>query len=91
MHIKGRGHLPLRCWRSPCCNSVARSIGIVSAVISSVSPSCTHCRSSDAYRHPTTHGCSPVNATAIDTTAIDTTVNANATNSNASAICEGVG
>ena len=68
---------------------VARSIGIVTAAISSVSSSgsCSHCGSSDANRHPTAHGCSTVDATAIDTTVI----NANATDSNASPICEGVG
>jgi hypothetical protein len=78
----------------PCNDLVARSIGIVTAAISSVSSggSCSNCSSSDAYRNPTAYGCSTVDATAIDTTAIDTTVvNANATNSNASPICEGVG
>src|SRR4029077_4766766 len=84
-------------WRGPCNNLVARSIGIVSAAISSVSSvssggGCSHCSSSDAYRHPTAHGCSAGDATAIGTTAIDTTVvNASATNPNASSICEGVG
>jgi hypothetical protein len=73
----------------PCNDLVARSIGIVTAAISSVSSdgSCSNCSSSDAYRHPAAHGCSTVDATAIDTTV----VNANATNSNASPICEGVG
>ncbi len=70
-----------------CINSVARSIGIVSAAISSVSSSCSHCSSSDAYRHSTAYGCTTINATAIDTTVVNT----NATNSNASPICEGVG
>ena len=70
-----------------CNNLVARSIGIVSAAISSVSSCCSHCSSSDAYRHPAAYGCTTINATAIDTTV----VNANATNSNASSICEGVG
>jgi hypothetical protein len=77
-----------------CNNSVARSIGIVSAAIRSVSTggSCSHRSSSDTYRHPAAHGCTTVNATAIDTTAIDTTmVNASAADSNASSICEGVG
>jgi hypothetical protein len=82
------------CWRGPCCNLVARSIGIVSAAISSVGSggSCSHCGSSDAYRHPTAHGCSTVNATPIDTTVVNANAtNTNATNTNASSICEGVG
>jgi hypothetical protein len=70
-----------------CINLVARSIGIVSAAISSVGSSCSHCSSTDPYRHATAYGCTTINATAIDTTV----VNANATNSNASSICEGVG
>ncbi len=72
-----------------CINLVARSIGIVSAAISSVSSSgsCSHRSSSDAYRHSTAYGCTTINAAAIDTTV----VTANATNSHASSICEGVG
>ena len=68
---------------------VARWVGIVSAawrVIGSCSSSADG-SSTDAYRHSTAHGCTTVNATAIDTTV----VNAGATNSNASPICEGVG
>jgi len=72
-----------------CNNLVARSIGIVSAAICSVSSggSCSHCGGSDTYRHPTAHGCTTVNATAIDAAV----VNADATNPNASSICESVG
>ena len=72
-----------------CIKLVARSIGIVSAAISSVSSSgsCSYCSSSDTYRHSTAYGCTTINATTIDTTV----VNANATNSHASSICEGVG
>jgi hypothetical protein len=69
-----------------CINLVARSIGVVSAAISSVGSGRSHCSSSDAYRHSTAYGCTTINATAIDTTV----VNANTTNSNASPICEGV-
>jgi hypothetical protein len=67
---------------------LARSIGI-SAAIGSVSCSgtCSHCGSSDAYRHPAAHSCATINPAAIDTTV----VNANATNANTSSICEGVG
>jgi len=70
-------------------NLLARSIGIVSAAIGSVGSgsTCSHCSSSDAYRHPAAHGRTTVNTAAIDTTV----VNANATDSNASSICEGVG
>ena len=46
-----------------------------------------HCGSSDTYRHPTSHGCTTVNATAIDAAV----VNADATNPNAPSICESVG
>jgi hypothetical protein len=77
------------CWRGRATILVARLIVIVSAAISSVSSSgsCSHCSSSDAYRHPAAHGCTTVNATAIDTTV----VTANATNTNTSSVCEGVG
>jgi hypothetical protein len=77
-----------------CNNLVARSVGIVSAAISSVSSSgsCSHCSSSDAYRRPAAHGRTTVSATPVNATAIDTTVvSANPTNSNASSVCEGVG
>ena len=67
-------------------NLVARSIGIVSAAIRSVSSSCSHCGSTDAYRHSTAYGCTTINPAAIDATVI----NASATNANASSICEGV-
>jgi len=72
-----------------CIDLVARSIGIVSAARSSVSSSgsCSHCGSSDAYRHSTAYDCTTINAAAIDTTM----VTANATNTNASPPCEGVG
>jgi len=67
---------------------LARSVGIVSAAISSVSSGGTGTdrSSSDAYRHSAAYGCPTVDATAIDTAVI----NASATNSNASSICEGV-
>ena len=70
---------------------VARPIGIVSAVISSVSSSGA-CRSgAGAYRHSTAYGCSTINATAIDTTVVHANAaNSNATNSNGSSVCEGV-
>jgi hypothetical protein len=67
---------------------LARSVGIVSAAISSVSSggTSTDCSSSDAYRHSTAYGCTTVDATTIDAAVI----NASATNSNAPSICEGV-
>jgi hypothetical protein len=91
---KSHQTLPI-CWRGACNNSVARSIGIVPAAISSVSASgsCSHRSSSDADRHPAAHGCTAVNATAVDAAAIDTAVvsanptNANATNSSATNAC----
>ena len=71
----------------PCNKSVARSIRIVSATISSVGSGGSHRSRSDTYRHPAAHGGSTVDATAIDTAVVA----ADATNSNASSICEGVG
>jgi hypothetical protein len=70
-------------------NLVARSIGIVSAAIGSVSSgsTCSHGGSSDAYRYPAAHGRTTVSTATIDTTV----VNASATDSNASSICKGVG
>jgi hypothetical protein len=49
----------------------------ISAAIGSVSSSgtCSHCGSSDAYRHPAAHSCATINAAARDSTV----VNANAT------------
>jgi hypothetical protein len=77
----------------PCHDLVARSIRIVTAAIGSVSSggSCSYCSSSDAYRHPTAHGCTTVNATVIDTTMMNASpTNASVTTASTTTACKGV-